>query len=211
MKPSKCYFMKKEVKLLEHIVSAAGMKPDKEKIKSVKEFPIPRTVKEVRSFLKLTGYYRKLIKDYVKIARPIFELVKESTKFEWKQKQQETFEKLKLTLTQEPVVTYPNFNKMFYLMTDRSAIGLKTVLAKKDKKERERVTAYASRKTKDIESRYSSIELELLTVVWAINKFYKYLIWKLFVLITDYSILKYIKGNPMIWKGRISRWVYNIQ
>ena len=99
LKPSKCHFFKIQVEFLGHIISQRGVETDPKKIKNVKEWPIPRIVKDVRSFLGLTGYYRRFIKDYWSIAKPLHELTEKTTAFEWTKARNEAFEKLKVALT----------------------------------------------------------------------------------------------------------------
>ena len=122
LKPSKCHFFKRQVEFLGHIVSQKGVETDPKKIKDVKEWPIPRRVKDVRSFLGLTGYYRRFIKDYGSIAKPLHELTEKNTAFEWTKARNEAFEKLKVALTSSPILGYPSteIKDGFILDTDAS-------------------------------------------------------------------------------------------
>ena len=108
LKPIKCHFFKRQIEFLGHIVSQKGVETDPKKIKDVKELPIPRRVKDVRGFLGLTGYYRRFIKDYGSIAKPLHELIKKTTAFDWTKARNKAFEKLKEALTSSPILGYPS-------------------------------------------------------------------------------------------------------
>ena len=131
LKPSKCHFFKRQVEFLGHIVSQKGVETDPKKIKDVKEWPIPRRVKDVRSFLGLTGYYRRFIKDYGSIAKPLHELTEKNTAFEWTKARNEAFEKLKVALTSSPILGYPSteVKDRFILDTDASNCHIGAVLS----------------------------------------------------------------------------------
>ena len=107
LKPKKCHFLQKEISFLGHIVSKSGIKTDPEKIKAVKSMPRPNTVTQMRSFLGLTSYYRKFIKDYSKIAKPLFDLTKKEKTFNWEEACETAFKDLKLKLITAPILAYP--------------------------------------------------------------------------------------------------------
>ena len=118
LQPEKVHFLRKEVAFLGHIISERGVEPDPEKIKAVKNFPRPKGVRNVREFLGLTGYYRRYIKDYAKIAKPLYELQKKDQEFNWDEPQETAFECLKECLCKDPILLFPDFDKPFTLTTD---------------------------------------------------------------------------------------------
>ena len=128
----KCHFCTQEAHFLGHVVGTHGVAPDPEKIEKVDKYPAPKCLREVRSFLGLVGYYRKFIKDYFKKAKLITNLTQKERPFEWTIDQQEAFEELKKSLTSQPVLKYPDFEKEFILMTDASNIAIGAVLTQKD-------------------------------------------------------------------------------
>lgn len=123
----KCHFGQRCVEYLGHIVSTEGVAMDTAKVQGVLDWPIPKTVKGVRGFLGLTGYSRKFIKDYGKIARPLTELTKKQG-FPWGPAAQTAFEHLKQIVTEAPVLCLPDFGKEFIIECDAARKGIGAVL-----------------------------------------------------------------------------------
>ena len=130
--------------------------------------------------------------------------------YEWKEEQQKAFELLKQKLIEAPILTHPNFDKLFLIYTDASGIGLGAILSQKDDQNRERVIRYASRRTNETESNYSATNLECLGAVWAVQYFRKYVAGSHFQLITDHSAITSLMktDNP---RGQTARWIMTLQ
>ena len=152
LKPSKCQWARTEVKYLGHLIDGTGIRPDPAKCTAVEDFPIPTNRTEVRAFLGLASYYRRFIKDFADIAKPLTELTKTKTncKFEWSEEAQNAFGVLKSRLINSPVLKCPDFKRPLILQTDASNYGIGVVLAQERDGE-EIVIAYASRQLKDSE------------------------------------------------------------
>jgi hypothetical protein len=129
-KPSKCFFGVKEVEYLGHIVSHEGVKVDPNKIKSMMDWPIPKTLNNLRGFLGLIGYYRKFVQHYGRIAAPLTTLTKKDS-FSWTLEETKYFEQLKEVMCKDPVLTTPDFTKTFIVECDASGNGIGVVLMQK--------------------------------------------------------------------------------
>ncbi len=133
LKASKCQFCRREMSYLGHVITQNGIKTDPDLIKSVRNFPQPKKIKDVQSFLGLTGYYRRFIKDYVKLAEPLLKQLRNSQKsnhhLQWTQECNQKFEILKKELTKAPIMNTPNFEQPFILELDACEYGLGAVLA----------------------------------------------------------------------------------
>ncbi|KAL4085363.1 hypothetical protein QTP88_027222 [Uroleucon formosanum] len=144
IQPTKCEFLKQQCMYLGHIISENGIQPDPEKIKSVLQFPIPTSVKEIKSFLGLSGYYRKFIKSCSLISKPMTNLLRKDVTFNWDTSCQEAFDKLKNILCSEPILQYPDFTKPFIVTTDASGKALGAILSQGEISQ-DLPIAYASR------------------------------------------------------------------
>jgi hypothetical protein len=129
LNPSKCNLFRKQVAYLGHVVSEDGVATDHEKIEAVRIWPTPKNVRQVRSFLGTCSYYRKFIRGYSHIARPLHILTEKNRVFYWTQEAQEAFEKLKIALTSSPILAYPDPEGDFILDTDASNHGIGVVLS----------------------------------------------------------------------------------
>ncbi|KAM6587305.1 hypothetical protein CsatA_009910 [Cannabis sativa] len=137
---------------------------DPGKIEAVKNWPRPKTVTEIRSFLGLAGYYRRFVEGFSKIAMPLSELTRKNQRFIWSDKCEKSFQELKQRLITAPVLALPSDQEKFVVYCDASRQGLGCVLMQADK-----VIAYASRQLKDYEQRYPTHDLELAAVVFALK------------------------------------------
>src|SRR5436190_14867991 len=197
IKLKKCFFCSPNLQFLGHVVGRDGIKPDPSKIDKVKNFLIPQNLNQLRSALGLFSYYRKFIKDFSRIARPMLNLLKKDAIYEWGIKQQTAFDRLKEMLTKAPVLRYPDFEKAFIIYTDASGIGLGAVLSQIQENRKEGVIAYASRSLNQAERNYPITDQECLAVIWAIKHFQHYLGLKPFMIITDHSALKWLQTSKL--------------
>ena len=182
---SKCKFGRLQVDYLGHIISGEGVSVDPEKIKCILEWPEPKNVKEVRGFLGLTGYYRKFVKDYGKIARPLTDLTKKDN-FLWGETAREAFNQLKKIMTTSPVLVLPNFSIPFEVECDAAGRGIGAVLM-----QNKQPIAYFSKALSDNNLAKSVYEKELMALVLSIQHWRHYLLGKEFVVYTDHKSLKH--------------------
>ncbi|GET66741.1 retroviral-like aspartic protease 1 [Rhizophagus irregularis DAOM 181602=DAOM 197198] len=211
LKLKKCEWAKKNVEYLGHIVGTDGLKPDNKKIEKIKNLKPPKNIKQIREINGLCSYYRKFVKGYSKIVKPIMELTRKNVPFVWTDKQQKALEELKEKLINYPILQHPNFEKEFILITDASGEGLGAILEQLDENNREIVISYASRSLVNAEKRYPITELECLAVFWGIKYFHKYLFGRKFKVITDHAALKGFISTSKVPKGRRGRWMMELQ
>lgn len=204
LKLSKCYFAKTEVNYLGHTVSQNAVKPSKEKTKAIDEFPIPDTLRKVRSFLGLSQYYRRFISNFTRIAKPLTLLTRKNQPFIWGTEQQRAFDSLKDKLTKPPVLAIFDPTKPCKLYTDASKDGIGATLTQISDDDEEHVIEYFSRRLDIHQQNYSASELECLAVVEAIEHFEVYLSLP-FTVITDHSALQWLL-NFKKPKGKLYRW-----
>ncbi|GJS76060.1 putative reverse transcriptase domain-containing protein [Tanacetum coccineum] len=167
---SKCEFWLQEVKFLGHVVNQNGIHVDPSKIEAIKNWKAPTTPSEVRLFLGLAGYYRRFIKNFSKIAKPLTSLTQKNQKYEWGEKEEEAFQTLKNKLCDAPILSLPDGIEDFVVYCDASCQGLGCVLMQRGK-----VIAYASRQLKIHEKNYTTHDLELGAVVFALKTWRHYL------------------------------------
>ncbi|UYV64119.1 hypothetical protein LAZ67_2006616, partial [Cordylochernes scorpioides] len=205
----KCRFAFEELEILGYITSKHGIKPAEHNIKAVRNFPRPKKVKEVQSFLEMCSYYRKFIKDFSKIADPLTNLIKKSVSFTWTERQEEAFQTLKTALLSPPILGHFNPNAPTYVHTDASNIGIGATLVQ-DIGGEEKVISYLSRTLSKAEQNYSNTEKECLAVVWSMSKLRPYLYGRHFKIVTDHHALCWLK-NLKDPTGRLARWALKIQ
>lgn len=211
----KSEFLCREVAFLGHIVTPEGVKPNPDKINVILNWPLPKTDKELRGFLGTMGYYRRFIKDFAKIVKPLTSQLKKDMVITHTKEFVETFELCKTILTSSHVLQYPDFEKPFVLTTDASDFAIGAVLSQ-GQIGKDRPIAFASRTLNKSEINYSVIEKELLAIVWACKYFRPYLFGKTFTLYTDHKPLTYAFGlkdpnSKMIrWRLYLAEYDYQI-
>ncbi|UYV81689.1 K02A2.6-like, partial [Cordylochernes scorpioides] len=205
----KCQFAFEELEILGHITNQHGIKPAEHNIKAIKDFPRPKKIKEVQSFLGMCSYYRKFIKGFSKIADPLTSLIKKNVPFTWTENQEKAFQTLKVALINPPILGHFDPNAITYIHTDASNIGLGATLVQKFG-DKEKVISYLSRTLSKPEQNYSTTEKECLAVVWSMSKLRPYLYGRHFKIVTDHHALCWLK-NLKDPTGRLARWALKIQ
>lgn len=223
LKPSKCYLLTPQVKYLGFVISRNGIGTDPEKVQAIKEWPIPRTVKEVRGFVAFCSFYRRFIEGFAKVAAPLHALMggqsKEEITHYWGPAEQAAFEQLKEKMVQAPVLRSADYTKQFVVETDASFDGLGAVLSQMHDGKLHPV-AYASRGLRRSErnmANYSSRKLELLALKWAVTEQFKnYLAGGQFLVLTDNNPLVHLKTAKLgavesRWLGDLNRFKFVVK
>jgi hypothetical protein len=209
LNPDKCDFFRKQILFLGHMVSEKEIKPNPMLVEKIQKCPPPQTKRKVRSFLGLASYYRRFIKDFSQIAKPLYDLTKQNVTFCWTENCEKAYEHLRTCLTTNPIVIYPDFTKPFILHTDASDYAVGAVLAQIDEKKREHVIAYASRILSPAECHYTVTEKECLAIIWATKHFHYFLQGHPFSIVTDHEAIPWLKKHKQP-KGRLARWIIHL-
>ncbi|GJT51704.1 putative nucleotidyltransferase, ribonuclease H [Tanacetum coccineum] len=205
----KCHFMVKEGIVLGHKISRKGIKVDKSKIDVIAKLPYPINVKGVRSFFEHAGFYRRFIKDFSMISKPMTQLLMKDAKFDFSEDCKKAFNKLKEKLTTAPIIISPDWSVPFEFMCDASDFAVGAVLGQRIEG-RFKPIYYASKTLNDAQAHYTTTEKELLAVVFSFDKFFPYLILSKTVVYTDHFALKYLFSKQDA-KPRLIRWVLLLQ
>lgn len=207
----KCQFARPSLRYLGYIIDKNGLRTDPEKVEAIINYPRPKTFTELKRFIGLASWYRRFVKDFAVVAAPLHNLTKgKKTKtLKWTIDAESAFIKMKTLLTTTPVVTCPDYRKPFVIQCDASNIGIGAVLCQ-ETNGMDQPIAYLSRKLNDREAKYSTSERELLSVVYAIEKFRPYIDGTRFTVVTDHSALLWLHRmkDP---HGRLARWAVKLQ
>ncbi|GJU64877.1 putative reverse transcriptase domain-containing protein [Tanacetum coccineum] len=203
---SKCEFWIPKVQFLGHVIDSEGIHVDPAKIESIKDWTSPKSPTEIRQFLGLAGYYRRFIEGFSKIAKPMTKLTQKKVKFEWGDKQEAAFQLLKQKLCSAPILALPEGSEDFIAYCDASYCdaskkGLGAVLM-----QREKVISYASRQLKIHEKNYTTHDLELGAVVFALKIWRHYLYGTKCTVFTDHKSLQHILDQKEL-NMRQRRWL----
>ena len=210
-RPSKCFLGFRNLEFLGHQVGSGRLCTNPDLLKKIQDADRPQNKKQIRSFLGLTGYYRRFVPNYAQIALPLTDLTRKGqpNKLQWEEPQENAFLTLKSLLVQPPILHLPDLNKTFVVRTDASDVGLGAILLQEHQGILHPI-AYASKKLAPRERNYSTIERECLAIVWAIQKFEMYLFNKSFMIQTDHQPLAYVNRAKTLNK-RIMGWAMVLQ
>jgi hypothetical protein len=212
VRPSKVEAGFDSIEFLGHIVGEGSMRPVPAKVSKILNVTVPTTKKQVRSLIGLVSFYRRYVSNFASIVSPLVELTKKSqpNKVRWSDECQRAFDLIKNVLSSEPVVRLPDFSRPFTVRSDASSTGIGAALMQSDDDGVLHPVLYASRKLLDRETRYSTVERECLALVWAVDKFHRYLFGSHFFVETDHRPLTYLKQSKTP-NGRLLRWALSLQ
>ncbi|BES90780.1 multicellular organismal development [Nesidiocoris tenuis] len=207
--PKKCAFFRRETAYLGHVISKQGVQTDPVKTKAVLEWPVPKSKKNVRAFLGFCSYYRRFVKGFADIAKPLTRLTEGNAQFIWDRACNTSFIELKKAMTTAPVLAFPDFSLPFVLDCDASAHTVGAVLSQRQS-DQEVAIAYFSSTLSRPEQNYCATRRELLAVVRSISHFHQYLFGRHFTLRTDHAALTWLT-NFKRPEGQLARWLETLQ
>lgn len=217
----KSEFIHTSIEFLGYIISDNGIKPNEKKIEAIRNFPVPKDLKQLRGFLGLVGYYRRFVRDFAKLAKPLTNLLRgernpdSKKQISLNEQEIKCFENMKTILTSNDVLTYPDFTKPFLITTDASNFAIGAVLSQgeigKDKP-----IHFASRTLNKAEENYSATEKEMLAIYWALKVFRNYIYGQTFKIVTDHQPLTFslsprnVNAKLKNWKSYLEEHDYEI-
>lgn len=205
----KSEFLHKEIEFLGYVITADGLKPNIKKIEAIEKYPEPTTIKELRSFLGMMGYYRRFVKDFAKIAKPLTNLLRgegchSNKRLKLTEGEQTCFKKMKSILSSSDILIYPDYNRPFTLTTDASDFAVGAVLSQGEA-QNDKPIHFASRTLSHAEEKYSVPEKEMLAIYWALQTFRNYLYGTKFKILTDHQPLTFSLSSKNT-NAKLKRW-----
>ena len=205
----KCCLFQRKVEFLGHVLSEAGIEMQDDKVAAIRDWPVPKNLQQLRSFVGLCSYYRRFIPGFADIAAPLHMLQRKQVPFTWTWEQDQAFNRLKERLTSAPVLGMPTDEGTFYLDCDASDVGLGAVLSQRQGNS-EVVIAYSSRALSRPERNYDVTRRELLAIVYGLKAYKQYLLGRHFVIRTDHAALQWLQRTPEPM-AQLARWLVFIE
>lgn len=210
----KCAFLLPRVEYLGHAIDEKGVHPTQEKVRAIKEAPVPKNVTELRSFLGILNYYGKFMANLSTQLAPLHELLQKKRVWSWGPRQKKAFELAKGALQEDTLLVHYDGSKPLVLACDASPYGLGAVLSHVMENGEERPVAYASRTLTPAEKNYAQLEREGLAIVFGVKRFHNYLYGRSFVIESDHQPLSYLfqesRVVPPMASSRIQRWALTL-
>lgn len=182
---SKCKFGYDEIDYLGYTVTRAGIRPNNSHIKSIQNFPIPIDCKQLQSCIGLFSYFRRFVPSFSQIAKPLQNLLKRNSKFDFDESCLDAFQELKLRLSGSPVLAIYNPGRETELHCDASSVGFGSILLQRQDDKKFHPLSYFSKTASSAEAKYHSFELEILSIIYALRRFRPYLEGIPFTIVTN--------------------------
>ena len=207
----KCKLFKKSIQYLGHIISKNGVATCPEKIEAIEKMAPPKNIKGVRSFLGLSGFYRRFVKNYAKIVEPLSRMTRKNSKFDWNSEANNAWQTVKDMLSKNPILVHPDTSKQYTLITDASSYAIGGILTQKGDDGHLHPVSYGSAILTDAQRRWSTVQRELYSLVYFCEKFEIYLLNTHFHVITDNTALLHLERFKNIKTNRLWRWFETLQ
>jgi len=207
LKPSKCLFGAKSIEFLGFVIGGGQISPGTMKSQAIEKFPVPKDVHGVRRFLGLTGFFRRFVQNYATLAEPLSRLTKKDAVFEWSEMQERAFSEMKKVFADKPIFCmFDPKAAVTEVHTDASSVGLGAMLLQSKERGAPLQIVYCiSKKLGAAESHYHSSKLELMSIVWAVDRWRHFLLGVRFSVVTDCQALVYLRGHRAT-KPQVMRW-----
>ncbi|PIO77458.1 hypothetical protein TELCIR_00441 [Teladorsagia circumcincta] len=206
----KCSFLQTQIKYLGFVINAQGRSPDPDKVKAIQKMPAPNDVSQLRAFLGLINFYGNFVKDLHNLRAPLDALTKKDAVYTWTPECQSSFDKIKAILNSDLLLTHYDPNLPIIVAADASNYGIGATLSHRLPNGSEKVVYHASRCLTPAQKNYSQIEKEALALIFAVQKFHRFVHGRHFTLKTDHKPLVAIFGNkkgiPVYNANRLQRW-----
>lgn len=206
----KSKFVLKQVKYLGHLIGHGTIRTDPDKVQAIRDYPLPKSVRQLRRFLGICGWYRRFVRNFATVSASLTDMLQKNRKFVWSEAAKSAFEELKDSLCSAPVLHNPNFSRPFSIQCDASQHGIGAVLAQTNEDGDEVPIAYMSQKLSSAQRNYTVSEQECLAAVTAVRKFRAYIEGHTFEVITDHASLKWLMSQSDL-HGRLARWALKLQ
>jgi len=208
IQPRNSFLFKSEIKFLGFIISNHGLRADPDKLVAIREFPKPTTIMALKGFHALASYYRRFVKDFSKIAKPITDAFRGNPKaLLWTPRMTKAFEKLKEVMTTPPVLSYPQLGKPYLMETDGSKLGIAATCSQLGPDHKYHPVAYASRALNRMEENYSATDLEAGAVIFGLDSFDVFLRGHPTTIVMDNRTLKTVlESTRRLGNDRQQRW-----
>ena len=209
LRSDKCEFAKQEIEFLGYMVNGKTIAPNPENVSKIRDFPAPRTRRQLQQFLGMCNFNRRFVSDFAAIATPLSALTSTKVPFKWEEPHQAAFEKLKEVLARAPSLHLADFNKPFHIETDASGIAVGAVLYQLSEEGDQQIIAFHSKTLDKAAKKWTATERELFGIVSASRKWYPYCADKV-IFHTDHQPLRFIR-NQKDPRGKIARWITELE
>ena len=211
LKAQKCELFKSRLRFLGVMIDENGLLPCPTKVEAISKMAPPTSVKGIRTFLGMAGFFRRFIKDFSLIAEPLTRLTKKNSRFQWTPIEQKAWQNIKDSLASAPVLSHPDLDKPFWLITDASAYCIGAILAQKDDEGKMHPVSFGSSILSETQRRWSTVQRELYALVHFCEKYSTFLLNREFHVITDNKSLLHLDKFKATKNDRLWRWFETLQ
>ena len=209
LREDKCEFLKSEIRFLGFVIDGKKIRPDPKNVEKMRNFPAPKTKKEVQRFLGLANFNRKFFEGLAEVAKPLTDLTSAKVPFRWTEKEDAAFKEIRSRVTEQSELYIPDWNDQFYINVDASDFAMGAVLYQRDKSKEAHPIAYASKSFAKSQLNWSATEKELFGVIWTTRKWDVYCTRKPIIRSDHLSLLNIRKQKDP--RRKLARWITELE